>query len=83
MVLLLQHLICLSISVATKNPACYAWSMEASERGRPKLPPEERKSSQLRIRLTAEERAKLDEAADGNTSAWARRILLKAAERRK
>jgi len=50
---------------------------------RPEKPPEERKTNVLRIRLTEEERTKLDEAAKGNTSTWARIVLLKAAQRRK
>ena len=53
----------------------------SSERGRPPKPPDERKDSELRIRLTADEREALDEAAGGKTSTWARGILLKAAKR--
>jgi uncharacterized protein (DUF1778 family) len=49
--------------------------------GRPPKPPEERKSAELRIRLTKSERATLDEAAKGKTSTWARKLLLKAARR--
>lgn len=56
--------------------------METAERGRPPKPPNERKSAQLRIRLTEEERTLLDKAADGNTSKWARDLLVKAAKRR-
>jgi len=51
-------------------------------RGRPPKPPEDRKAAQLRIRLTEEERAELDRAAGGNTSTWAREVLLRAAKRR-
>lgn len=56
--------------------------METNERGRPPKPDDERKSAQLRIRLTAEERAVLDRAAGGKTSTWARETLLKAAKRK-
>jgi len=49
--------------------------------GRPPKPPDERKSDELRIRLTADERAELDRAADGKTSTWARELLLRAARR--
>jgi uncharacterized protein (DUF1778 family) len=56
--------------------------METTDRGRPPKRPEERKSAQLRIRLTEEERALLDRAADGQTSTWARDLLVKAAKRR-
>ena len=50
--------------------------------GRPPKPPEERKSAELRIRLTEAQRKALDEAAGGgNTSTWARKLLLKAAQR--
>jgi hypothetical protein len=63
--------------------------------GRPKKPDAERRGNILRIRLTVEERAALDEAANRTseeTSTWARDILLgvagrailtKAAQRRK
>lgn len=56
--------------------------METKERGRPPKPPEERKSAELRIRLTEDERSALDHAAGENTSTWAREVLLKAAKRR-
>lgn len=58
--------------------------METQERdrGRPPKPPEERKSAELRIRLTAEEREALDRAAGENTSTWARDVLLRAAKRK-
>ena len=52
------------------------------ERGRPPKPDKERKSAELRIRLTEGERAQLDAAAQGNTSTWARELLLKAAKRK-
>ena len=51
------------------------------ERGRPPKAPDDRKSAELRIRLTEDERAELDAAADGHTSTWARAILLRAAKR--
>ncbi len=50
--------------------------------GRPVLPDEERRDSELRIRLTATERAELDRAAGKDTSTWARDVLLRAAKRR-
>ena len=50
--------------------------------GRPPKPPDERKSAELRIRLTEDERTALDDAARGQTSTWARSVLLKAAKRR-
>jgi hypothetical protein len=52
------------------------------DRGRPPLPPEERKAAELRIRLTEAQRALLDEAAGQDTSTWAREVLLRAAKRR-
>ncbi|MEX0700987.1 MAG: hypothetical protein WD069_02720 [Planctomycetales bacterium] len=52
------------------------------QRGRPHKPPEDRKSAELRIRLTGAERAELDAAAEGGTSTWARDVLLKAARRK-
>lgn len=50
--------------------------------GRPPKPDDERKSAELRIRLTADEREELDRAAGDNTSTWAREVLLKAAKRK-
>lgn len=50
---------------------------------RPAKPPEERKENILRIRLTDEERQELESAAKGNTSTWAREVLLRAAKRSK
>jgi hypothetical protein len=50
--------------------------------GRPKKPDSERKDSELRIRLTAQDRLALDKAAQSagkETSTWARHILLKNA----
>ena len=52
---------------------------EQRERGRPPKPPEERRTDELRIRLTERERAELDRVAGGNTSTWARQLLLKVA----
>ncbi len=58
---------------------------ETTRMGRPPKPPDDRKSSELRIRLTAMDRETLDEVArskGAETSTWARDILLKAAKRR-
>ena len=49
--------------------------METLSRGRPPKEPDKRKSAELRIRLTEQERAELDEAAGANTSTWARDVL--------
>lgn len=52
--------------------------------GRPPKDPEERKENVLRIRLTAEERAVIDNAAccgGCDTSTWAREKLLSSAKR--
>ncbi len=57
--------------------------METTLRGRPPKEPDERKSAELRIRLTEQERAELDAAAGGNTSTWARELLMKAARRKR
>ena len=53
------------------------------DRGRPPKPPDERRTAELRIRLAEDERALLDEAAGGQTSTWARELLLKAARRKR
>jgi uncharacterized protein (DUF1778 family) len=50
--------------------------------GRKKLPDDERREKPLRIRLSPDERELIDRAAEGNASAWARRVLLQAAKRR-
>ena len=55
---------------------------EHTERGRPPKPPEERRTAELRIRMTEAEREAMDRAADGKTSTWAREVLLRAAKRR-
>ena len=50
--------------------------------GRPKKPPGEVRANVLRIRLTDSERARLDRVAGdngGETSSWAREMLLGAA----
>lgn len=49
--------------------------------GRKPLPPEDRRAKPLRIRLTGAERAEIDKAADGQSSTWAREVLLRAARR--
>lgn len=54
---------------------------QETSRGRPPKPKDERKSSELRIRLTEEERATLDAAAGEKTSTWARDTLLQVALR--
>ncbi len=51
--------------------------------GRPPKEPDERQTNVLKVCLTDAERAKLDAAADGKTSPWAREVLLRAAGRRK
>jgi uncharacterized protein (DUF1778 family) len=53
-------------------------------RGRPKKPNPERRDSILQVRLTAEERAVLDEAARGvalETSTWVRMEALALAKK--
>jgi len=50
--------------------------------GRPPKKPAERQTNILKVCLTDAERAKLDSAAGGKTSSWARDILLRAASRR-
>jgi hypothetical protein len=54
--------------------------------GRPKLADSERRSAELRIRLTRVERKQLDVAARANgkeTSTWARELLLSHYGKRK
>jgi hypothetical protein len=63
------------ILVAIINPM----TTDQRKRGRPKKPPGDLRSDELRIRLTAGERRALDRAAGGRTSTWARAILLLAA----
>ena len=61
---------------------CYTNSMDKTERGRPPKADDERKSAELRIRMTQEERELLDAAAGGKTSTWARDVLIRAAKRK-
>jgi uncharacterized protein (DUF1778 family) len=51
--------------------------------GRKKLPESDRREKPLRIRLNSDERRLIDKAAAGNTSSWAREVLLSAAKKRK
>jgi uncharacterized protein (DUF1778 family) len=51
--------------------------------GRPPLDPEDRRSKPLRIRLTDAEREEIDKAANGQSSTWARKVLLQAARKAK
>ena len=48
--------------------------------GRKRLSDDDRREKPLRIRLKPEEREAIDEASGGNSSAWAREVLLKAAK---
>ena len=57
---------------------------EATRMGRPPLPDEERRDKPLRIRMTDDERALVDEAAQQAgvpTSQWARDVLERTARR--
>ena len=56
--------------------------MDKTERGRPPKADDKRKSAELRIRMTQEERELLDTAAGGKTSTWARDVLVRAAKRK-
>lgn len=51
--------------------------MSKAKRGRPPLKPADRRSQELRIRLTVAERKLLDRCAGGKTSTWARNVLLR------
>lgn len=56
----------------------------AAKRGAPIKPPEKRKGDALQIRLTGDERAVCEEAAEKaeqKLSAWARNTLVRAARR--
>lgn len=56
--------------------------MFMSKTGRPPLPDDERKECTFRIRMTEDDRAQIDKAANANevaASEWARKVLLKAA----
>ena len=83
------------ISVATVivevNKCSYNFSLtfydswlRSSGMGRKRLPDRERREKPLRIRLADEERELIDRAAtaaSSKSSAWARAVLLKAAQR--
>ena len=56
------------------------------KRGRPELPPEEKRGEQLHFFVRTDEREKFDAAADRSglsLSAWIRRALLRAAGRQR
>lgn len=55
-------------------------------RGRPKKPPEDRKTSSMKIPLAESEKELIERAAtadDAKPVTWAREVLLRAASRRK
>ena len=76
------HLISPAMGIALFFVILYSGEMEA-KRGAPTKPPEERKSVLVPIRMTADEKAELESAADGKLSTWARDVLLKAARRKR
>ena len=51
--------------------------------GRKRLSDDDRREKPLRIRLKPEEREEIDRASGGNSSAWARDVLLRAAKKPK
>lgn len=51
-------------------------------RGRPPKAAADKMSAALHIKLTEAERAEIDAAADGEPTAWARAVLLRAARRK-
>lgn len=55
--------------------------MKQPKRGAPVKPPEVRRSVLLPIRMSEAEKAEIEAAAAGNTSGWARDVLLKAARK--
>ena len=52
------------------------------KRGRPKLPEKIRRDYTLKVRLSDNERAAIESAADDKTSVWAREVLLAAAKKK-
>jgi hypothetical protein len=61
----------------------YNIGMETKRMGRPPKPAEERQTARLEIRMTAADLKLIEGAADGNTSTWARNVLVRAAKRAK
>lgn len=51
------------------------------KRGRPPLPPEERRDKAIYVKVSAAEKALIDAAID-EPSVYARKVLLRAAQRR-
>jgi hypothetical protein len=60
----------------------YNKGMETKKMGRPPKPPAERQTARLEIRMTDAELKLVEKAGCGNTSGWAREVLVKAAKRR-
>jgi len=52
-------------------------------RGRPPKAPGEHLAEIIALRVSADERAELEKAADGKLSTWARETLLRAARRKR
>ena len=57
-------------------------SIMETQRGRPPKTDNERRDIRFQIRVSQAELDQLERAAGGNTSTWAREILLRAAKRR-
>lgn len=55
---------------------------EEIKRGRPPKPASEKRSAAINIKLTEAERAEIDRAANGEPTAWARGVILRAARRK-
>jgi len=55
--------------------------MEKLPRGRPAKSDKERREIRFQVRLSPEELAQLERAANGKTSTWAREVLLRAAKK--
>lgn len=55
--------------------------MSTRKMGRVPLPVEQKREKPLRIRLNLQERELIDQAADGPSAAWARRVLLRQARK--
>jgi hypothetical protein len=55
---------------------------DSPKRGRPPKPAGEKLDAALHVKMTAAQRALIDQAADGDAATWARDVLLRSAKRK-
>jgi hypothetical protein len=70
-----------AVNSCTKSFFPYNYGMSTQRIGRPPKPAEERQTARLEIRMTPADLERIEQAANGKTSTWARDVLVRAAKR--